>query len=142
MRVAPWDRSNLVAAEVRQNFLSEVTTDHLIRFPRADGGLRPLPRSQVRSDSAEGLLPAAGVLPGGAGGGDGAKSRFGTRPLVQKPPAEDQGDPKTRLQDGPEKKELRRTIEAELLKKLIAGKERARARQGLHRCRSAPRSCG
>ena len=26
LRVAPWDRSNLVAAEVRQNYLSEVTT--------------------------------------------------------------------------------------------------------------------
>ena len=26
LRVAPWDRSNLVAAEVRQNYLSEVTS--------------------------------------------------------------------------------------------------------------------
>ncbi len=26
LRIAPWDRSNLVAAEVRQNYLSEVTT--------------------------------------------------------------------------------------------------------------------
>src|SRR5260370_10701733 len=26
LRLAPWDRSNLVAADVRQNYLSEVTT--------------------------------------------------------------------------------------------------------------------
>ena len=51
LRVAPWDRSNLVAAEVRQNYLSEVTSTTGSVFLGSDGWLCALSRSQVRSNS-------------------------------------------------------------------------------------------
>ena len=46
----------------RQEILNDITDTVGADVPRHDLRLRPLPRSQVRSHPAEGLLPAAGVL--------------------------------------------------------------------------------
>ena len=46
----------------RQEILNDITDTVSADLPRADLRLRALPRSQVRSDPAEGLLPPAGVL--------------------------------------------------------------------------------
>ena len=45
----------------RNEVLTELTDVIGGRVPRPDGRLRPLPRSQVRHDPAEGLLPVPGV---------------------------------------------------------------------------------
>ena len=53
----------------RQEVLTEMTSANRLDVPRADGRLRAMPQPQVRSDSAVGLLPAAGGVGGHRGRG-------------------------------------------------------------------------
>ena len=57
------DESNLANPMLRrQEILDDITDTVGVGVHGHDLRLRPLPRPQVRSDPAEGLLPAAGVL--------------------------------------------------------------------------------
>ena len=52
--------NNLKNEQTRLDELDDLVSTTSQRLPRADGRLRPLPQSQVRSHSAERLLPASG----------------------------------------------------------------------------------
>ncbi len=57
------DESNLANPILRrQEILNDITDTVGCRVHGHDLRLRPLPRSQIRSDSAKGLLPAAGLF--------------------------------------------------------------------------------
>jgi mono/diheme cytochrome c family protein len=117
LRVAPWDRSNLVAAEVRQNYLSEVASATSSVFLGLTLGCArchdhkydPIPQKDFYRFQA--FFNAVQ-----AGGGIQAPYKdkaFAERAADQVKRYEEQ------LRSGPEKKDLER-FEAELLKKLIA----------------------
>lgn len=119
LRLAPWDRSNLVAADVRQNYLSEVTTVTSSVFLGLTVGCArchdhkydPIPqrdfyRLQAFFQTTE---------PGRA-----IDVPFKDKEVAARA-AERTKDYQALLKDGPEKKELD-SFESELLKKLIAGK--------------------
>jgi hypothetical protein len=125
LRVAPWDRSNLVAADVRQNYLSEVTSSVGSVFLGMSVGCArchdhkydPIPqkdyyRLQAFFQATEAGRPVPVPYKDKA---------FAARAAQQVREYE------KRLNDGPEKKELEE-FEKQLLKKLIAGRiERAKA---------------
>ena len=119
LRLAPWDRSNLVAADVRQNYLSEVTAVTSSVFLGLTVGCArchdhkydPIPqrdfyRLQAFFQTTE---------PGRA-----IEVPFRDKEIAARA-AQRTKDYQSRLSDSPEKKE-QEIFEAELLKKLIAGK--------------------
>ena len=119
LRVAPWDRSNLVAAEVRQNYLNEVTTTTgsvflglTIGCARChDHKYDPIPtRDFYRFQAFFNATQA----------GQSVDVPFHDKALAAKS-AEKIKEYEQRLKDGPEKHELDQ-LEAELLKKLIAAR--------------------
>lgn len=126
LRVAPWDRSNLVAADVRQNYLSEVTTATSSVFLGLTVGCArchdhkydPIPqrdfyRLQAFFSTTEAGRPIA--VP------------FKDKALAETSAAKIK-EYEERLKSGPEKKQLDE-FEAQLLRKLVAAKiERARSR--------------
>ena len=126
LRLAPWDRSNLVAADVRQNFLSEVTTATSSIFLGITVGCArchdhkydPIPQRDFYRLQAFFATTEAGEaieVPYK----DKAQAAHAAAKIKE---YED------RLKNGPEKNRLQ-SLEAELLKKLIAGKgERAKGR--------------
>ena len=117
LRVAPWDRSNLVAADVRQNYLSEVTTVTSSIFLGLTMGCArchdhkydPIPQKDYYRLQAFFQATAAG------GGIDVPFKDPEFAAKAKTKLTEYQG----KLKDGPEKKELD-TFEKELLTKLIA----------------------
>jgi hypothetical protein len=126
LRVAPWDRSNLVAADVRQNYLNEVTTvtgsvflGLTIGCARChDHKYDPIPtRDFYRLQSFFNTTQAGTPL----------EVPFKNKAFAEiaKKKVEEYEE---RLHNGPEKKELDE-FEAQLLKKLIAVRtERAKAK--------------
>jgi len=119
LRLAPWDRSNLVAADVRQNYLSEVTTTTSSVFLGLTVGCArchdhkydPIPqrdfyRLQAFFQTTE---------PGPA-----IEVPFKDKEIAARA-AQRTKEYQTLLNDSTEKKELD-AFEAELLKKLVAGK--------------------
>ena len=127
LRVAPWDRSNLVAAEVRQNYLSEVTSTVGSVFLGLTVGCArchdhkydPIPqkdyyRLQAFFNAVEAGGPIAVPF---------KDKKFAERAAAKVKEYEE------RLKSGPEKKELD-AFEAELLKKLIAGRIARSKEQG------------
>ncbi|MEO5951576.1 MAG: DUF1553 domain-containing protein, partial [Chloroflexia bacterium] len=125
LRVAPWDRSNLVAAEVRANYLAEVTTATSSVFLGLTVGCArchdhkydPIPQKDFyRFQAFFNATQAAGPV----------KVPFADEALGKH--AESQIKKyEEQLKSGPEKKALD-ALEQELLKKLIAGKA-ARSRE-------------
>ena len=127
LRVAPWDRSNLVAAEVRQNYLSEITSTTASVFLGLTVGCArchdhkydPIPtRDFYRFQAFFNAIQA--------GRADRCSlSRQGTGSKVQ---TAGRGLLPSGLEDGPEKRELD-AFEAQLLKKLVVAKaERAKGK--------------
>jgi len=127
LRVAPWDRSNLVAADVRQNYLSEVTTATSSIFLGITVGCArchdhkydPIPQRDFYRLQAFFATTKAGraIDVPYKDKAMGAKAEAKVREYED------------RLKDGPEKKELD-NFEARLLSKLIAGRtERAKGRE-------------
>ena len=131
LRVAPWDRSNLVAADVRQNYLSEVTTATSSIFLGLTMGCArchdhkydPIPQKDYYRLQAFFQATAAG---------GGIDVPFKDPEFAAKAKTKI-ADYQSKLKDGPEKKELD-TFEKELLAKLIvvrkersAGKEVTKA---------------
>ena len=120
LRVAPWDRSNLVAAEVRQNYLSEVTTaTSSVMLGLTVGCARchdhkydPIPQRDFYRLQA--FFQA--VQAGGA-----AAVPFRDEAMAERAKQEVKKY-EALLNDGPEKKELD-AYESELLKKLIEGRK-------------------
>ncbi|MBL8216589.1 MAG: DUF1553 domain-containing protein [Bryobacterales bacterium] len=123
LRVAPWDRSNLVAAEVRNNYLSEVTTSVSSVFLGLTVGCArchdhkydPIPQKDFyRLQAFFNATQAAGSVP------------VPFKDPAQAEHAEAQVKKyQEQLKSGPEKKELD-AMEQVLLKKLVAArKERA-----------------
>jgi mono/diheme cytochrome c family protein len=119
LRLAPWDRSNLVAADVRQNYLSEVTTATSSIFLGLTVGCArchdhkydPIPqRDFYRLEAFFQTTEANRNI----------EVPFKDKDLAAKAAAnlKENGE---RLKNGPEKKELD-AFEAELLRKLIDGK--------------------
>jgi len=119
LRVAPWDRSNLVAADVRQNYLSEVTTATgsiflglTIGCARChDHKYDPIPqkdfyRMQAFFQTTEAARAVSVPF---------KNKELATESSVKVKLYEE------KLKNGPEKKELDE-FEAQLLQKLIAGK--------------------
>jgi hypothetical protein len=119
LRVAPWDRSNLVAAEVRQNYLSEVTTTTASVFLGLTVGCArchdhkydPIPTKDFYRLQAFFNATQAG---------SGIEVPYKDKAFAAKAKANIERY-QARLKDGPEKKELD-AFEKVLLKKLIAGK--------------------
>jgi hypothetical protein len=126
LRVAPWDRSNLVAADVRQNYLSEVTTATSSIFMGLTAGCArchdhkydPIPqRDFYRLQAFFATTDAGGSI----------DVPYKDKELAAKATAKVQ-EYEDRLKNGAERKELDE-FEAKLLKKLIAVKtERAKGR--------------
>ena len=120
LRVAPWDRSNLVAAEVRQNYLSEVTTaTSSVLLGLTVGCARchdhkydPIPQRDFYRLQA--FFQA--VQAGGA-----TNVPFREEALAERA-KEAVKRYESLLNDGPEKKELD-AYEKELLQKLIEGRK-------------------
>jgi hypothetical protein len=119
LRVAPWDRSNLVAADVRQNYLNEVTTVTGSVFLGLTVGCArchnhkydPIPSKDFyRLQAFFNTTQPSGV----------PDVPYKDKAFAEKAKQKIQEYEK-RLAEGPEKKELD-AFEAELLKKLIAGK--------------------
>lgn len=119
LRLAPWDRSNLVAAEVRQNYLSEVTSVTSAVFLGMTLGCArchdhkydPIPQKDFYRFQA--FFNAVQAGPGiDVPYRDKAFAKTAEEHITRYQEA---------LKDGPEKRELER-LEADLLKKLIAGK--------------------
>ncbi len=125
--MAPWDRSNLVAAEVRQNYLSEITSDDGVGLPRTDRRMRALPRSQVRSNPHPAIFIDS--KPSSMPFKPEHRSMFPSSDKAMAAKSKQQVEAYAkRLEDGPEKRELD-TFEAHLLKKLVAAKaERAKGK--------------
>lgn len=124
LRLAPWDRSNLVAADVRQNYLSEVTTavgsvflGMSIGCARChDHKYDPIPTKDYYRFQAFFQATEAGR---------GVAVPYKDKEFAQKAAAKIK-EYDQRLKDGPEKRELDE-FEKALLKKLIAGRvERAK----------------
>ncbi len=124
LRLAPWDRSNLVAADVRQNYLSEVTTATASIFLGLSVGCArchdhkydPIPQRDFYRLQAFFNTTEAGRR---------VDVPYKDRALAAKAEAHVK-EYEERLKDGPEKKELD-AFEAQLLKKLIAARaERAK----------------
>jgi mono/diheme cytochrome c family protein len=126
LRLAPWDRSNLVAAEVRQNFLSEVTSTTSSVFLGLTMGCArchdhkydPIPqRDYYRLQAFFQATQAGGNV----------DVPFRDKALGEKAQQKIK-EYEDRLKDGPEQKELA-VFEDELLKKLRAGRiERAQGK--------------
>jgi Protein of unknown function (DUF1553)/Protein of unknown function (DUF1549)/Planctomycete cytochrome C len=126
LRVAPWDRSNLVAAEVRQNYLSEVTSTTASAFLGLTVGCArchdhkydPIPtRDFYRFQAFFNAVQAGAPV----------DVPFRDKALAAKSKQQVDAYAK-RLEDGTEKRELD-AFEAQLLKKLVAAKaERARGK--------------
>jgi mono/diheme cytochrome c family protein len=119
LRVAPWDRSNLVAADVRQNYLSEVTTATSSIFLGLTVGCArchdhkydPIPqRDFYRMQAFFQTSEAARAV----------SVPFKDKELAKESAAKLK-QYEEELKNGPEKKELD-AFEAQLLQKLIAGK--------------------
>ena len=126
LRVAPWDRSNLVAADVRQNYLSEVTTATSSIFLGVTVGCArchdhkydPFPQRDFYRLQAFFATTEAGKA---------IDVPYKDKALSSKAAAKVK-EYEERLKTGPEKKELD-DFEFILLKKLIAGKiEQAKGR--------------
>ena len=122
LRIAPWDRSNLVAAEVRQNYLSEVTsTTGSVFLGLTVGCARchdhkydPIPtRDFYRFQAFFNAVQAGSPI----------DVPFSDKALAAKSSHQIEAYSK-RLEDGPEKRELD-AFEAQLLKKLITAKVEA-----------------
>jgi hypothetical protein len=119
LRVAPWDRSNLVAAEVRQNYLSEVTTATSSVFLGLTVGCArchdhkydPIPQRDFYR--MQGFLNA--TQPGGS-----VNVPFRDEAMAERAKQEAERY-EALLKDGEEKKALD-AYEQELLKRLIAGR--------------------
>lgn len=119
LRVAPWDRSNLVAADVRQNYLSEVTTATSSIFLGITVGCArchnhkydPIPQRDFYRMQAFFATTEAGRS---------IEVPYKDKALAATAAAKIK-EYEDRLKNGPEKKELDE-FEAQLLKKLIAGK--------------------
>ena len=125
LRIAPWDRSNLVAAEVRQNYLSEVTTSTASVFLGLTVGCArchdhkydPIPQrdfyrlqaffNAIQVEDRQGAISRPEVPY--------KDEAFAARAEVKIRQYEE------RLKDGPEKKELDE-LERQLLVKLKAAK--------------------
>ena len=131
LRVAPWDRSNLVAADVRQNYLSEVTTATSSIFLGLTMGCArchdhkydPIPTRDYYRLQAFFQATEAG------GRRDGLNVPFKDKAFAAKAEAKIK-EYNEKLKDGPEKKELD-AFEKELLPKLIAArKERSKGKEG------------
>jgi len=126
LRVAPWDRSNLVAAEVRQNYLSEITSTTASVFLGLTVGCArchdhkydPIPtRDFYRFQAFFNAVQAGAPV----------DVPFRDKALATKSNQEIEAYAK-RLEEGPEKRELD-AFEAQLLKKLVAAKaERAKGK--------------
>ena len=126
LRLAPWDRSNLVAAEVRQNYLSEITSATASVFLGITLGCArchdhkydPIPQKDFyRFQAFFNAVQAGGPIAVPYN-----DKTFAARAEQHINRFEEQ------LRDGPEKRELD-AFEAELLKKLIAAKaERSRGK--------------
>ena len=119
LRVAPWDRSNLVAAEVRANYLAEVTTATSAIFMGLTVGCArchdhkydPIPQKDFyRLQAFFNAVQAAGTV----------EVPF-KDPVWKKRAEEASKLLEDRLKNGPEKKEFE-AFEKELLVKLQAGK--------------------
>ncbi|MGH9631055.1 MAG: DUF1553 domain-containing protein, partial [Bryobacteraceae bacterium] len=126
LRVAPWDRSNLVAAEVRENYLSEVTTATSSVFLGLTLGCArchdhkydPIPTEDFYRFQAFFNTVQAGPP---------VKVPFKDKALAEES-ARNIKKYQEQLNTGPEKRELDK-MEAELPKKLIAAKiERAKGK--------------
>ena len=127
LRLAPWDRSNLVAADVRQNYLSEVTTATASVFLGLTVGCArchdhkydPIPqRDFYRLQAFFQTTEASRSV----------DVPFKSPEMAARAEAQLK-EYREQLNHGPEKKELD-AFEAELLKKLIAGKvERAKGKE-------------
>ena len=121
LRVAPWDRSNLVAAEVRQNYLSEVTTATSSVFLGLTVGCArchdhkydPIPQKDFYRLQAFFNAVQAGPA---------VEVPYKDKALKARAEAEIAKLEKE-LKNGPDKKELDE-FEKQLLKKLIEGKAR------------------
>ncbi len=117
LRMAPWDRSNLVAADVRQNYLSEVTTATSSIFLGLTMGCArchdhkydPIPQKDYYRLQAFFQATAAG---------SGIDVPFKDPEFAAKAKTKI-SDYQSKLKDGPQKQELD-TFEKELLAKLIA----------------------
>jgi hypothetical protein len=117
LRVAPWDRSNLVAADVRQNYLNEVTTATSSVFLGLTVGCArchdhkydPIPTRDFYRLQSFFNTTQPGNVP---------DVPFKNKALAAKA-GQLIAEYETRLKEGPEKKELE-AFEAELLQKLIA----------------------
>jgi mono/diheme cytochrome c family protein len=126
LRVAPWDRSNLVAAEVRQNYLSEITSTAASVFLGLTVGCArchdhkydPIPtRDFYRFQAFFNAVQAGAPV----------DVPYRDKALAAKSKEQIEAYAK-RLEDGPEKRELD-AFEAQLLRKLIAAKaERAKGK--------------
>jgi mono/diheme cytochrome c family protein len=119
LRVAPWDRSNLVAAEVRANYLAEVTTATSSVFLGLTVGCArchdhkydPIPQKDFyRFQAFFNATQAAGSV--NVPYADEAMSKHAEAQIKKY---------EELIKSGPEKKELE-AFEKELLKKLIAGR--------------------
>ncbi|MDX1983867.1 MAG: PSD1 and planctomycete cytochrome C domain-containing protein [Bryobacteraceae bacterium] len=126
LRVAPWDRSNLVADEVRQNYLNEVTTTTSAVFLGLTLGCArchdhkydPIPTKDFYRFQA--FFNAIQV--------ENVEVPY-KDPVFAEKAKEKIKEYETRLKDGPEKLALDR-LEAELLKKLIAARiEQSRGKE-------------
>jgi len=126
LRVAPWDRSNLVAAEVRQNYLSEITSTTASVFLGLTVGCArchdhkydPIPtRDFYRFQAFFNAVQAGAPV----------DVPFRDKALEAKSKQQIEALTK-RLENGPEKRELD-AFEAQLLKKLVVAKaERAKGK--------------
>ncbi|MBI1353017.1 MAG: DUF1553 domain-containing protein [Acidobacteria bacterium] len=126
LRLAPWDRSNLVAAEVRQNYLNEVTTATSSIFLGLTMGCArchdhkydPIPTKDfyrlqaffnaIQTEDRQGAVDRPTVP-------------YADPQLAERAEAKI-AEYKKRIADGPEKVELDE-LEAELRRKLIASKQ-------------------
>ncbi|MGH9662447.1 MAG: DUF1549 domain-containing protein, partial [Bryobacteraceae bacterium] len=127
LRVAPWDRSNLVAGEVRQNYLSEVASTTASVFLGLTMGCArchdhkydPIPtRDYYRFQAFFQAVQA----------GQGIDVPFKDKALAARAAAKTK-EYDERLKTGPERRELDE-LEAQLLKKLVAGRiERAKGKE-------------
>lgn len=119
LRVAPWDRSNLVAADVRQNYLSEVTTVTSSVFLGLTTGCArchdhkydPIPQKDYYRLQAFFQTTQPGAVP---------DVPFRDKEFADKAAAKVK-DLEDRAANGPEKKALE-ALEKELLPKLIAAR--------------------
>ncbi|MFN8813272.1 MAG: PSD1 and planctomycete cytochrome C domain-containing protein [Acidobacteriota bacterium] len=128
LRVAPWDRSNLVAAEVRANYLAEVTTATSSVFLGLTVGCArchdhkydPIPQKDFyRLQAFFQATQAAGAVP----------VPFSDRAMAERSRQQSEAL-RQRLKDGPEKQAFD-ALEKELLAKLIAERQRRSAGQPL-----------